>query len=104
MTRRVLFAPEALQQLVAIHDFVADAAGGPTARRYTEAIVKQCRSLARFPLRGSRRDDLIPGLRTIGFRRRVTIAFRVASDHVLIVGVLYGGQDLERALVGARPS
>ncbi|MGH6754736.1 MAG: hypothetical protein ACREDP_21480 [Bradyrhizobium sp.] len=42
-----------------------------------------------------RRDDLFPGLRTIGFERRVTIAFVVTADMVLIEGIFYGGQDFE---------
>ncbi|MGB5087418.1 MAG: type II toxin-antitoxin system RelE/ParE family toxin [Methylocystis silviterrae] len=54
--------------------------------------------LETFPERGTRRDDLRPGLRTIGFRRRVTIAFAVETDAVTIIGIFYGGQDLEAAL------
>jgi toxin ParE1/3/4 len=42
-----------------------------------------------------RRDDLLPGLRTIGFERRITIAFVVTADTVLIEGIFYGGQDFE---------
>ena len=42
----------------------------------------------------------IPGLRTTGFERRVTIAFVVASDTVLIEGIFYGGQDFEAAFRG----
>jgi toxin ParE1/3/4 len=55
-------------------------------------------SLRDFPMVGSPRDDLRPGLRTIGFRRRVTIVFVVKSTEVRIVGVFYGGQDFEAAL------
>jgi len=31
-----------------------------------EGIVAFCLSLTTFPLRGNQRDDLLPGLRTIG--------------------------------------
>jgi toxin ParE1/3/4 len=48
-------------------------------------------------MRGQKRDDLLPGLRTIGFERRITIAFVVTADIVLIEGVFYGGQDFEAA-------
>jgi len=41
---------------------------------------------------------LRPGPRTIGFRRRVTIAFAVEADTVMIIGIFYGGQDFEAAL------
>ncbi len=41
------------------------------------------------------RDDLLPGLRATGFERRVTIAFVVTVDAVLIEGTFYGGQDFD---------
>ena len=44
------------------------------------------------------RDDLLPRLRTVGFRRRVTIAFVVEPAQVLVVGIAYGGQDFEAIL------
>jgi hypothetical protein len=43
------------------------------ADRFTGAIVDYFEKLETFPQRGTRRDDLRPGPRTIGFRRRVTI-------------------------------
>jgi toxin ParE1/3/4 len=60
--------------------------------------VEQCESLATFPLRGTRRDDIRPGLRVFGFRRRVSIAFQVKGEEVTILGVFYGGQDFEAVL------
>jgi hypothetical protein len=39
-----------------------------------------------------------PGLRTIGFERRATIAFQVMQDEVVILRIFYGGEDYERAL------
>ena len=55
-------------------------------------------SPATFPERGTRRDDLAPGIRTIGFERRATIAFAVSADTVRIVRVFYGGRDFEAEL------
>ncbi len=51
-----------------------------------------------FPNRGTSHDDVLPGLRVVGFERRVTIAFIVTDEAVLIEGVFYGGQDWESAL------
>ena len=65
------------------------------AEAYIGRIEKACMSLAMFPERGLRRDDLAPGLRTIGFERRVTIAFRVLDQIVEIVAIAYGGRDFE---------
>jgi toxin ParE1/3/4 len=50
------------------------------------------------PERGARRDDIRPGLRTIGFERRATIIFQVTESEVLIVRILYGGRDADRVL------
>ena len=47
---------------------------------------------------GTVRDDLRPGLRTIGFRRRVVIAFAVHEEVVEVHGVYYGGQDYEASI------
>jgi toxin ParE1/3/4 len=94
---RVVYAPEAEAQLVALHYHLALAASPEIADSYTEAIIEQCESLKTFPVRGALRDDIRPGLRTFGFRRRVTIAFEVCDDTVTILGVFYGGQDFEAA-------
>ena len=94
---RVIFSPEAEAQLVAIYRRISERASPATAERFTSAIVDYCEKLEHFPERGTRRDDLRPGLRTIGFRRRVTIAFAVEGDAVTIIGVFYGGQDFEAA-------
>lgn len=58
--------------------------------------------LAEYPERGTKRDDLMSGLRTIGFERRVTIAFRVMKKRVEIVSIAYGGRAFERELRGRR--
>jgi plasmid stabilization system protein ParE len=52
--------------------------------------------LESFPQRGTRRHDLRPGIRTLGFERRVTIAFQVLENEVVIARIFYGGQDYER--------
>jgi plasmid stabilization system protein ParE len=51
-----------------------------------------------FPRRGMKRDDIRKGLRTVGYKRRVTIAFSIEDGIVVIHGVFYGGQDVERHL------
>ena len=95
---RVLFSPQAEAQLLALFSQIALAASPEIAARYTDAIVAQCESLSTFPQRGTRRDDLYPGLRVFGFRKRVSIAFKVEDDLVMIAGIFYGGQDLEAIL------
>lgn len=92
---RVVFAPEADAQLIDLYGFIAREASPEIARRFADDIVGYCEGFSTFPNRGTKRDDLRAGLRTIGFRRRVTIAFRVADEAVVIAGIFYGGQDVE---------
>jgi len=97
---RVVFTPEADAQLLSIFAYIAGQAGPDLALRFTDEIVSYCEGFTTFPSRGTLRDDLRPGLRTIGYKRRVTIAFAVLADAVTIIGVFYGGQDFESALAG----
>ncbi len=93
---RVLFTPLAERQLDSLCRYIAERAGESVADGYVGRIVAFCQGLSSFPLRGTARDDLVPGLRTLGFERRTTIAFMVMPDAVLIEGVFYGGQDFEK--------
>lgn len=96
---RVVLTPEALDQVRAIERYIAAASGYPTiAQRYVDALVSFCESLATFPQRGTRRDDIRPGLRLVPYRGTAEVAFVVTGEQVWIVGVFYGGQDYESAL------
>jgi plasmid stabilization system protein ParE len=98
MSYRVAFSPEAQEQLADLYRYIAEAASPDIAAQYTEAIVSYCESLRTFPLRGSRRDDVRPGLRITNYRKRAVIAFDADADVVSIIGVFYGGQDYETTL------
>ena len=98
MAYRVVFAPEAEQQLVTLYRYIAQEASPAIAERFTNAIVAHCEKLENFPNRGTPRDDLRPGLRTTAYRRRVTIAYAGDSDQVAILDIFYGGQDYETML------
>jgi toxin ParE1/3/4 len=99
MRYRVIFSPEADAQLVNIYRYINESASPAIAKRFTDAIVDYCEAFDRFPQRGAKRDDLRPGLRTVGFRRRVAIAFTITDDTVTIIGVFYGGQDYEASFL-----
>jgi plasmid stabilization system protein ParE len=70
------------------------------AERYTGAVVETCERLALFPLRGAPRNDIRPGLRVTHHRGRTLIAYAVdqGARLVSVIGVFYGGQDLDAAL------
>lgn len=93
----VVFAPQAQEQLASLYRFIASARSPEIAERYTDAIVTYCESLQNFPMRGTRRDDVRPGLRITNYKKRTVIAFTIDADLVSILGVFYGGQDYESA-------
>lgn len=92
---RVVFSPEARDDLLQLYLFIAERSGEARALAYVERIEAWCRGLAAFPERGQRRDDLLPGLRVAGFERRVAIAFHIAPGLVTLDRILYGGRDLD---------
>jgi toxin ParE1/3/4 len=94
----VVFAPEALADLRSLYDMIADASLPARAFAYVEGLRQHCLELSSFPERGTRRDAIRPGLRTLGYRRRVTVAFHVTEREVVIDRLLYGGRDLEGLL------
>lgn len=94
MTHKVLFAPEAQDDLKELYLYIAARADDDRAMAFVERIEVYCQGFADFPERGTRRDDLIPGLRIVGFERSVTLAFLVGADTVSFLRILYGGRDL----------
>lgn len=98
MNYRVVFSPEAQEQLIELYRYIAEAASRAVAAQYTEAIVSYCEGLRIFPLRGSPRDDVRPGLRITNYKKRTVIAFDVGTELVSIIGIFYGGQDYETVL------
>jgi plasmid stabilization system protein ParE len=95
----VVFSPEAEAQLVELYRYIEARATPEIAAGFTDGIVACCENLATFPLRGVRRDDIRAGLRITNYRKRVAIAFDVDGDRVNILGVFYGGQNYEAALL-----
>jgi toxin ParE1/3/4 len=102
MPAQVLFSASAQADLDELFEWIADRAGLSTALAYTGRIRRFCLGLQPFPERGTKRDDLRVGLRTVGFERRVTIAFAIRADQVVILRVLYAGRSLERAFEDPR--
>ena len=98
--REVSFRPLAEADLFALYRYIAMRAGHKVAGAYIDRIEAACLALATFPERGTKREDIRPGLRTLGFERRATIVFQVKPAEVVIVRILYGGQQLERAMGG----
>ena len=91
MNYRVVFSPEAQEQLADIFRYIAEAASLEIGIRYTDAIVGYCESLRTFPLRGNNRDDVRLGLRVSQEQAFVTgmaegwIGYQVTVVHELCV-------------------
>ncbi|TWB59432.1 type II toxin-antitoxin system RelE/ParE family toxin [Nitrospirillum viridazoti] len=98
MTYRVIFSPQALEQLAKLYHYIAEAASPGIAAHYTEAIVGYCEQLCAHPYRGTMRDDVRPGLRITNYRKRTVVAFDIDGDVVSIIGIFYGGQNYEAIL------
>lgn len=98
MTHRVVFTPEAEDQLNDLYRYIVEAATPDTASGYVDAVITYCEGLAEFPHRGLARDDIRHGLRTTSYRKRTVVAFAVLDDVVAIIGIFHGGRDYEAIL------
>jgi toxin ParE1/3/4 len=90
--RRVILRPSAETDLINLYHYIAERSGYPErAMGYIRRIRTYCETLVSFPERGTRRDDLRPGLWVIGFERRVVIAYAARDGFPLgISGPTWG--------------
>jgi toxin ParE1/3/4 len=93
----IRFDDGALADLKSIYDYVALNADHDVADGFVGRIEAACDRLTMFPNRGTPRDDIFPGLRSISFEKRTTIFYSVNGDDVVIIHVLHGGRDIGRA-------
>lgn len=98
MKYRVVFNPEAEADLLSLYNYIADRSGEDRAYAYIERIEEACLSLESFPHRGSLWQGNRQGMRIMGFEGRVSIAFMIDKEMVVIFRILYGGRDIATAL------
>jgi len=70
----------AIEDLVALHQWVDAGAGRATVDASLDLIEERITSLADFPGRGTPRDHLVADLRTLTFERQLLIAYMVDPD------------------------
>lgn len=75
--RTVILSPEAEADLLALYDWIAERASPQTALGYIDRLENYIRGCDYSSERGTLRNDIREGLRTVGFERRVTIALDV---------------------------
>ncbi len=84
--------------MIDLYDRIAGCAAPAVAAGYLGRIEAFCANLPFASERGRRRAGIRPGLRIIGFERRVTIAFPAGEKSVMILRLFYGGVDWEAKL------
>ncbi|WP_184254514.1 type II toxin-antitoxin system RelE/ParE family toxin [Granulicella mallensis] len=94
---RIIFAPESRDDLRELRRYIAREASPRIAARYVDRLLVFCQGLSLAPHRGEQRISTRPEIRTIGFERRVSIAFLVSDEQklVTILGFFYGGRSAE---------
>jgi toxin ParE1/3/4 len=94
--------PKAEAELDRLYGDIALEAGDRIAGDYVDGVITFIESLEAFPERGTVRESRIPGLRIIGYRRSVSVAFSVREDDVLILGVFARGRDINDEILEDR--
>lgn len=74
----------AIEDLIALHQWISVEADIFTADGYLDRIEDRIAALADFPHRASPRDDVIAGIRTLTSERRVLIAYSVDRKIVTV--------------------
>jgi toxin ParE1/3/4 len=98
--RAVVYTLDAGDDLDRIYAIVAEASSPTTADRYDSRIRAFCERLEHGSERGTLRENVRPGLRVVGFQRRVTVAFVVEPERVVILRLFYGGANWADELAG----
>ena len=105
---RLVVTSQARQQFRELRRSIASVSGSEvTARNYMSALTDYIEQLPDFPLRGQAFSLHHPGMRIIGFRKTLLIAFLVTDDSVAVLSVLSMRQSrltLEEALTQALES
>lgn len=97
MSFEVVLAAGALEDLRSIFVYVAEATDIATAEAYNKRIRGVCFGLSEFPRRGTVRDNLTPGARTVPFERRAVIVYVVQRRTVRILRILHKGRNPDAA-------
>jgi plasmid stabilization system protein ParE len=97
---QVTLSVAARAELADLHAYVAERAGLGTADRLVDRLERACWSLETAPHRGTLLEELGSGIRSMGYKKRATIVFRVDDNmrQVVVVAVLYGGRDIAKAM------
>lgn len=102
MNAAFTFTPQATEDLDDIWWYIAQDNREAADRVETE-IIASCRRLARYPLMGTRRQDITPlpvRFWTVTKFPNYVIVYRPETVPLQVVGVLHGKRDLNKVLEG----
>jgi toxin ParE1/3/4 len=88
------FSPSSYRDLTEILEYIGQDYPG-AALRHVERIEEACWMLARNPLIGIARDELMPRLRCWSVRNHV-IFYRPSDDGIEVVRIVHGARDAEK--------
>ena len=95
-TKRLVFRPEAENDLVDLYRYIAQASGSiETAFRFTERLRAACFNPEDFSERGAPRNDTKEGLRILTHERKTVAVYFVKGDQVIINNIFHAGRDWE---------
>lgn len=100
MGYKVILGAESEHDLDKIYEYIVEQGFPENALRFTESIVRFCKTLGLAPNRGTQHFDVLPGLRILGFHNSVEVIFQVKDEvrEVHVARILHGGEDVERVL------
>ena len=91
--RPISLSPEADEDLIEIWGYLAREASERVADRQLHEIDATCSRLNVWPYSGRKRDDLLPGMRSVPVHPYVMF-YRIRDDVIEIVRVLHGRRDI----------
>lgn len=94
VTHDVVWHPSARNDLLEIYDWIETRADAAIALRYIKNVEACGNGLADYPARGTPRDHLSPALRTITYRKRAIITYKIVDREVHILRVVHAAQDI----------
>ena len=93
MKRQLILAQQAKDDLVEIWLYIA--ADSPSAAdKFIDYVHEQCGKLCSSPEIGRKRNELLPGIRSLPVKRYL-VFYRVTSSTIEIARILSGYRDLE---------
>jgi toxin ParE1/3/4 len=91
---RVIWSPEALDDIDRLWIYYAGTAGSVTADKLLREVARIVGTIDVFPLAGRSRDEIRAGLRSLAASPQI-VFYRLNDDRPEIVRVLDGRQDVE---------